>query len=602
MSFGFGVGDILAVSKLARTTWKRFQDSSDQFKALRTEAANLCLVLDDVAQTAPGRELSEKEARTLSSLIQGCRDILADMDTMLQKYENLGTRSSSSGARTRKAWKKITWDLEEVNELRSRVISNTVSLDAFNSSLASKTFQAVKDDLTELTKRQDQQGLQAIINWLSPLQFPAQQLDTISRRQKGTGRWLIQSDQFNTWLKTTGETLFCSGIPGAGKTMLAAIAIDHVCNTIRSIDIGIVYIYCNYKMQLEQTPVNLVASLLKQLLQQHGVVSDDLKSLYCRHLKNETRPALDEVFKILQFEVNRYRQVFVVVDALDECSTENQVRQDLLSKLFALQTSHTVNLMFTSRHIPDIMREFQKCLQLEIRASEEDVRRYLDGQIFRLASCVRRNNDLQEAIKGSIVKAVDGIFLLAQLHLDSLKDKTSPKAIKNALGNLPQGSDALDRAYDQAMKRIDDQGAGFRQLADQVLAWITHAQRPLTIVELQHALAIEEGEPELDQENITDVGELVSVCVGLVAIDQETNIIRLVHYTTQEYFRRICMQRFPDARKTIAVACLTYLSFDVFAKEDRLEYDQQQHFESRLQQTPFLDSPLIIGAITRAEI
>lgn len=155
-------------------------------------------------------------------------------------------------------------------------------------------------------------------------------------------------------------------------------------------------------------------------------------------------------------------------------------------------------------------------------------------------------------------------FLLAQLHLDSLGDKTSPKAIKNALLKLPLGSNALGQAYDQALKRIDDQEPGFRQLANQILAWITHAQRPLTIVELQQALAIEEGEPQLDHENIIEVAELISVCVGLVKIDQESGIIRLVHYTTQEYFRQIRMQRFPTAQKDIAAACLTYLSFDVF--------------------------------------
>ena len=122
--------------------------------------------------------------------------------------------------------------------------------------------------------------------------------------------------------------------------------------------------------------MNLVASLLKQLVQQHGVVSEDLKNLYCRHLKCETRPMLDEVFKMLQSEMNRYRQVFVVVDALDECSIENRVRQELSSKLYELQTPHTVNLMMTSCHIPDIMQEFQNSLQLEIRAGEEDVRRW----------------------------------------------------------------------------------------------------------------------------------------------------------------------------------------------------------------------------------
>lgn len=111
-------------------------------------------------------------------------------------------------------------------------------------------------------------------------------------------------------------------------------------------------------------------------------------------------------------------------------------------------------------------------------------------------------------------------------------------------------------------------------------------------MELQRALAIEEEEPELDRENITDVEELVSVCVGLVVVDQKTNIIRLVHHTTQEYFRQIRTQRFPNSRKIIAAACLTYLSFDVSAKKSKLEnYQEGRHerFESHLQQNPFLE-------------
>ena len=45
-------------------------------------------------------------------------------------------------------------------------------------------------------------------------------------------------------------------------------------------------------------------------------------------------------------------------------------------------------------------------------------------------------------------------FLLARLHLDSLKDKRSTKAVKNALVQLPSGSSAYDMAYQEAMERI----------------------------------------------------------------------------------------------------------------------------------------------------
>ena len=56
---------------------------------------------------------------------------------------------------------------------------------------------------------------------------------------------------------------------------------------------------------------------------------------------------------------------------------------------------------------------------------------------------------------------------------------------------------------------------------------------------------------------------LVSVCGGIVLIDNE-NVIRLVHYTTQEYFERNRNELFPNAPTTIASNCLTYLAFDVF--------------------------------------
>lgn len=53
--------------------------------------------------------------------------------------------------------------------------------------------------------------------------------------------------------------------------------------------------------------------------------------------------------------------------------------------------------------------------------------------------------------------------------------------------------------------------------------------------ELYPALAIEVGEATLYEDNIPDVATIVPACVGLVAIDKQNDIIRLVHHTTQEY-------------------------------------------------------------------
>jgi len=164
-------------------------------------------------------------------------------------------------------------------------------------------------------------------------------------------------------------------------------------------------------------------------------------------------------------------------------------------------------------------------------------------------------------------------FLLAQLYVDSLAYKTTPKAIRLALKefeitseapNDDKKSKALDHAYMQAMERINVQVPEYREIAQQVLSWVTCAKRRLTSSELQHAIAVEVNEPELDRENITDIDLIVSVCAGLVIIDEESDIIRLVHYTTQEYFERTWRTWFPDAHTDITKTCATYLSFQVF--------------------------------------
>lgn len=102
------------------------------------------------------------------------------------------------------------------------------------------------------------------------------------------------------------------------------------------------------------------------------------------------------------------------------------------------------------------------------------------------------------------------------------------KAIRRALEKLPKGSEALHEAYGEAMKRINSQARGHRELAEAVLTWITCAKRPLKTRELQHALAVEVDSPELDETGIPDLEDMVSVCAGLVTVEEESSIIRLV--------------------------------------------------------------------------
>ena len=170
-------------------------------------------------------------------------------------------------------------------------------------------------------------------------------------------------------------------------------------------------------------------------------------------------------------------------------------------------------------------------------------------------------------------------FLLAQLHMDSLRDKTSSKLIRKALEILPKGSDALDLAYHGAMQRVEDQMEGVRVLAKQLLGWLTYSERLMTVEEIQHALAVEPGMPDFDEDNLGDIDEIVGFCAGLVIIDEETQIIRLVHYTTQEYFRRNGDKILTSAQQDIAISCLTCLLYEEYRDGWVVEVEKEKNIE-----------------------
>ncbi|RYP05136.1 hypothetical protein DL764_004021 [Monosporascus ibericus] len=320
------------------------------------------------------------------------------------------------------------------------------------------------------------QEQQAILNWLTSIDYGPQQSGHFRRRQPGTGQWLLNSDKYQNWLKTSKQTLFCPGIPGAGKTILTSIIIDDLTGRFQQDNsTGIAYIYFNFQRHDEQKAEDLLASLLKQLCQQLSSLPDTLRALHNHHENKRTRPLFDEFSRALK-------------------------------------------------------------------------------------------------------------FLLAHLHMNSLMGKVSIKAIRTALTELPTGSGAYDQAYEDAMNRIEDQVTDQKDLAKRVLSWVICARRPLEKSELQHALAVENGKSKLDKDNIPQI--MVAVCAGLVTVDEESNIIRLVHYTTQEYFERTRKRWFRDAETDITTTCVTYLSFSVF-ETGFCQTDSE--FEERLESNPLYD-------------
>ena len=266
--------------------------------------------------------------------------------------------------------------------------------------------------VSEIRSHQRDQEYQTIIDWLTPVNYATQQNDFIAQRQEGTGDWVLRSSEFQHWLKQTNQTLFCPGMPGAGKTIITSIVVNHLHAKFRNDpSIGIVYLYCTFQQQQEQRPVDLLTNLLKQLIMGQPTIPNAVKDLYDQHKPKQTRPSLDEIRSTLHQVAAFYSRTFIVIDALDECRAGHDGRDMFMREIFNFQADIKANLFATSRFIQEIEAKFQKVIRLEIRADDTDVQRYLHAKLQNCPSLISQNNSLQEQIKNKIAKAVDGMYV-----------------------------------------------------------------------------------------------------------------------------------------------------------------------------------------------
>ena len=273
--------------------------------------------------------------------------------------------------------------------------------------------EGVLSTVNELRSHQQDQEHQAIIDWLTPVNYAPQQNDFIAQRQEGTGEWLLESNEFQQWLTQSNQTLFCPGMPGAGKTIITSIVVHYLYGLFGSDPtVGIAYLYCNFRQQHEQRPTDLILNVLKQFIQGQFSIPEIVQNLYSHHKPKQTRPPPDEFLSVLHHVTASYKRAFIIIDALDECQVSHGGREIFLREILSLQVKAKVNLFVTSRFIEEIQAKFDKSIKLEIYANNKDVKKYLDKKLQDFPSLVLKDHSLQVEIKSKIAKAVNGMHVL----------------------------------------------------------------------------------------------------------------------------------------------------------------------------------------------
>ena len=188
------------------------------------------------------------------------------------------------------------------------------------------------------------------------------------------------------------------------------MVIDLLHRTFEPEEAGIAFLYCDYKERKQHTALNLISSLVQQLVQRQSDISEDVTAFYTKGMSKHTRPKLDDYSNLLRSELGRFPKTYIVIDALDEYIEKDGTRRTLLEQLQLLR--HKVNLLVTSRHLAALDSEFEVDATLEISANKEDIERYLRSQIHHnrnLATYASKFPQLEDEIVASISARAQGM-------------------------------------------------------------------------------------------------------------------------------------------------------------------------------------------------
>lgn len=207
----------------------------------------------------------------------------------------------------------------------------------------------------------------------------------IAQKTKGTCKWLYNSAKFETWRTATRSIcLCCYGIPGSGKSILAASLIDRLLErSVPTPKMLVVYHYCDYSDTASLVPVNIVASLVKQILERIPISRFD-ENFSCPFQDEGPRISFDDAVKYLLQLLEDFWVTGVVIDGLDELGRDDQ-RQIL-------------------QMIDDLLKSSKLCVRVFItsRPEERRVQEAMKTHLNLLFEEADMNDDVSLVIQGSL--------------------------------------------------------------------------------------------------------------------------------------------------------------------------------------------------------
>jgi hypothetical protein len=379
----------------------------------------------------------------------------------------------------------------------ARTIENT------NHQEITKEMQQKLEAMEEMRIEQAAAGRE--IKWFNALRTSDYEFtkDKNPERVPGTCEWLLKHNKYKAWLdsKRAGMILV-SADPGCGKSVLSRFVVDNPDLADFESTGALCYFFFKDDSDEDRSAYHALSAILHQLFCQKRYLLRTYSDLYV----DRGRPSFDDLWKILIASSTdpKLSSITCVVDGLDECTEET--RGPLIQRLAKLcahpPEAAKIKFMITSRPYNHIKMTFRKNgfdVQLVQVMGENSIEREeISSEIgLVVAEKIERfhetrlwngvEDNAHEILAERLAQIVNRTYLWVALVFPELEmyAGASERELVAVLDTLPK---TIVEAYEKILDRSLN-----REKARKLLHIVTAAMRPLSLDELNLAMALEEG-------------------------------------------------------------------------------------------------------------
>ncbi|KPM46456.1 hypothetical protein AK830_g205 [Neonectria ditissima] len=566
LSVSASIAGLVSLADLVFRAALRYVKSAKQapkeVQDLLNEVKDLSLVLHNLSPIACGLESDSTPQNTNTPkpyYLHECRQLLRRLEGKLPSLE---TQSSCQKLQSRLKWPFSSGETKEILEAVTRhkqTISIALAADSISKlniclSRQEATGKSIDDLQKNVKKIFDMQTTislnkkrREVLNTFNKVDARPEFENNKASRHPMTALWLTESTDFEDWYSTPKARIWCSGIPGAGKSVIAGAIVDECLQRSQANPgTAIGYFFCTYRDPLTFTAINIISSLCAQVALQNEAAyqvleeyHDELRSNH--HLPGQ--PTTPQLIQTLHQMCASLNQVYLIVDGLDECGSDVESTVDSLISLCLLDANDNINLALLSREESPIRQRVEPYFHwIEIEAHTEDIQLYVVTELDQRINAKKlrlRDMALKDQIMARLISGAQGMFRWVTCQLDHLCDLPTDKARRTALDKLPP---TLSGTYERILAKIDSHSEEIKRLVQRTLLLVFRgfiAER-LSFRELCEAISVSEDSDTLDDDEIVDEQEILRWCGSLLRTSEKGQEIEFAHYTVQEFLASEC--------------------------------------------------------------